>query len=345
MTTQTRTTTNNKLLLALQGENVGRPPVWLMRQAGRYMPEYRAMRARHSFLEMCHEPDLIVEVTQLPLRAFGMDAAILFSDILVVAEAFGVGLSFDEGKGPIIARPLHTDSDVEKLPSIDVKDKLSYVGTGIKMLQTQLEVPLIGFCGAPFTVASYMIEGGSSRDLKKTKQWMLTNPDSFHQLLSKIGDATASYIELQVEAGVDVIQIFDSWANFLSWGQFVEFSYQYLKKLTEITKKLQVPVILYCRGSSVFAPKLVEAAPQAISLDWNCDMVMMRKLIPFQIALQGNLDPDVLYAPSFKIEQEVTQLLNNMYGDPRFIFNLGHGIKPDTPYDAVKILVETIKSF
>ena len=340
----TKTLTKNKLILALNGENVGRPPVWLMRQAGRYMPEYRALRARHSFLEMCHHPELIAEVTQLPIRAFGMDAAILFSDILVVPEAFGVGLSFDEGKGPVIARPLQTENDVDNLPTIDVEEKLSYVASGIKMLQRQLEAPLIGFCGAPFTIASYMIEGGSSHDLAKTKQWMLKNPQSFHKLLSKIAAATADYIQLQVRAGVDAIQIFDSWANYLSWGQFTEFSYHYMKELVDGLQKLNVPVILYCRGSSVFAPKLVEAAPHAISLDWNCDIANMRKVIPFKIALQGNLDPDILYAPRHKIQQEVTQLITKMHGDPAFIFNLGHGIKPDTPYDAVKTLVETVQS-
>lgn len=340
MTVQTK----HKLLRALNGENQGRPPVWLMRQAGRYMPEYRAIRARHSFLEMCHNPELIVEVTQLPIRAFGMDAAILFSDILVIAEAFGVGLSFDEGKGPVIARPLQTENDIDKLPRFDVQEKLSYVAAGIKLLQMELEVPLIGFCGAPFTIASYMIEGGSSRDLSKTKLWMLSHPDSFHKLLSKIAEATADYIGLQIQAGVNAIQIFDSWANYLSWGQFIEFSYHYMKELVAGLKKHNVPVILYCRGSSVFASKMAEAAPQGIGLDWNCDMAGMRKVIPFHITLQGNLDPDILYAPRYKIEQEVRQLLNTMHGDPAFIFNLGHGLKPDTPYDAVKVLVETIQS-
>lgn len=331
------------LLLALKGENPGRPPVWLMRQAGRYMPEYRAIRSRHSFLEMCHHPELISEVTQLPIRAFGFDAAILFSDILVIAEALEVGLSFEDGKGPIIARPLRTARDVDQLPSIDVQEKLAYVASGINLVQKELKVPLIGFCGAPFTVASYMIEGGTSRDLLKTKHWMLSDPNSFHRLLNKIAEVTAAYIELQIEAGIDVLQIFDSWANYLSWGHFVEFSYHYMKKLVEEVQK-RIPVILYCRGSSVFASKLVEAAPQGISLDWNCDLASLRKIVPTQIALQGNLDPDILYAPHKKIEQEVIQLLNPMRGDPAFIFNLGHGIKPDTPYDAVKVLVDTVNN-
>ncbi|MBN9377598.1 MAG: uroporphyrinogen decarboxylase [Chlamydiales bacterium 38-26] len=344
MTILTKTLVNNKVLLALRGENQGRPPVWLMRQAGRYMPEYRAIRARHSFLEMCHHPDLIVEVTQLPLKAFDLDAAILFSDILVVPEAFDVGLSFDEGKGPVIARPIQTTKDIENLPSFDVQDKLAYVAAGIRLLKLDLKVPLLGFCGAPFTVASYMIEGGSSRDLLKTKEWLLRDPESFHALLRKIALATKQYIELQIEAGVDVIQIFDSWANHLSWSQFEEFSFAYMKELVEIGKTYNIPIILYCRGSSVFASKLVEAGSQGISLDWNCDLASMRRVVPFNVALQGNLDPDILFAPRGKIEHDVIQLLNSMHGDPAFIFNLGHGIKPGTPYDAVKTLVETVKN-
>lgn len=343
-TNQVKTLTNNKLLLALQGENIGRPPIWLMRQAGRYMPEYRALRARYSFLDMCHNPELIAEITQLPIRAFGMDAAILFSDILVLPEAFDIGLSFDEGRGPVICKPLQNESDIDLLPKIDVYEQLSYVASGIKILQTQLEVPLIGFCGAPFTIASYMIEGGASRDLLKTKQWMLSQPGSFHKLLAKIAESTLDYLEMQIQAGVDAIQIFDSWANYLSWGQFAEFSYRYVKYLIDGLKKHAIPVIIFCRGSSVFASKLVEAAPHAISLDWNCDLANMRKVIPFHIALQGNLDPDILYAPSYKIVQEVKHLLNKMHGDQAFIFNLGHGIKPNTPYDSVKTLVETVKS-
>jgi uroporphyrinogen decarboxylase len=344
MTTQTNTGTKDKLLLALNCANQGVPPIWLMRQAGRYMPDYRAIRARHSFLEMCHQPELIAEVTQLPIKAFGMDAAILFSDILVTAEALGVGLSFEDGRGPVVARPLNNEKDVKNLPQVNAEEKLGYVAEGIKLVRRQLEVPLIGFCGAPFTVASYMIEGGSSSDLKKTKQWMLTNPESFHSLLEKITDLTLDYLTLQMDAGVDAIQIFDSWANQLGWNQFSEYSYKYMKKLTDYVKARQVPVILFCKGSSVFAPLLKEALPSAISLDSNCNMAAMRKVIPFNIAIQGNLDPDILYAPHYKIEQEVRDLLNTMHGDPAFIFNLGHGIKPDTPYDAVRVLVDTVKS-
>lgn len=320
----------------------GRPPIWLMRQAGRYMAEYRALRANYSFLELCHTPELAAQVTQLPITAFGMDAAILFSDILVVAEAFDVGLRFDEGHGPIIERPLSTAKEVAALPTPHMAQMLSYVPEAIALLKPQLKVPLIGFCGAPFTVASYMIEGGSSRDLKKTKRWMLSEPDSFHQLLGKITEATISYLKMQIAAKVDAIQIFDSWANVLADQQFSQFSLAYQKKILDAVGHL-VPTILFCRGSSVFAEKMAQLNPAAVSLDWNCHLPSMRRVVPKTVALQGNLDPDLLYAPRDVLRKEVRRLLDGMKGDPGYIFNLGHGILPDTPVDAVKTLVEEVQ--
>lgn len=334
---------NDLLLNALRGCNKSRPPIWVMRQAGRYMPEYRQMRAKHSFIEMCHQPELVAEITQMPLRTFGFDAAILFSDILVIAEAFGVGLRFEDGVGPIIERPLHSNADVVKLPAPDIAKALCFVPEAIRLVRPQLNVPLLGFCGAPFTVASYMIEGGSSRDLKKTKQWMLRNPESFHSLLKKIADCTIEYLNLQIDAGVDAIQIFDSWAHFLSNTQFREFSLAYFAKIMHGVKNRQIPFILFCRGSAAFAPILAKIAPAGISLDWNVDIVQMRARIPSTIALQGNLDPDILYADKHKIRKEVNHLLNGMQGDQAYIFNLGHGIHPDTPVDAVKTLVDCVK--
>lgn len=335
----------NRLMLdALHCKNQGRAPIWIMRQAGRYMPEYRALRTKYSFLEMCHQPEIATQVTKLPIDAFGMDAAILFSDILVVAEALGVGLRFEEGLGPIIERPVSSQKDVDLLPDVDVQEKLSYVAEAIKLLRPQLQVPLIGFCGAPFTVASYMIEGRSSRDLKKTKQWMLREPQSFHLLLKKIATCTVAYLRMQIAAGVQAVQIFDSWAYFLGHTQFREFSLAYLKMITAEIASTKVPVILFCRGSSVFAQQLAEAAPAAISLDWQSDLLAMRSLIPPSIALQGNLDPDILYADKQTIRKEAHRLLHGMQGNPGYIFNLGHGIHPDTPVEAVKTLVECVKT-
>jgi uroporphyrinogen decarboxylase len=315
-----------------------------MRQAGRYMPEYRQLRAKYSFIEMCHQPELVAEITQMPLRVFGFDAAILFSDILVIPEALGVGLHFEEGIGPIIERPLQSAADITKLPIPDIAKSLHYVPDAIRLLKPQLKVPLLGFCGAPFTVASYMIEGGSSRDLKKTKQWMLRDPESFHVLLDKIADSTIEYLNLQIEAGVDAIQIFDSWAHFLGHAQFRQFSLAYFDKIMRGISKRDIPIILFCRGSAAFAPILAEIAPAAISLDWNAEIAHMRTRIPSTIALQGNLDPDILYGDKHTIRKEVNNILTGMQGDPAYIFNLGHGIHPDTPVDAVKILVECVQS-
>lgn len=335
---------DNRILHALRCRNEGRPPIWIMRQAGRYMPEYRALRGKYSFIEMCHQPELVAEVTQMPLKVFGMDAAILFSDILVIPEALGVGLRFEDGVGPIIERPMRSEKDIDALPIPDIASSLKYVSDAIKLLQGQLKVPLLGFCGAPFTVASYMIEGGSSRDMKKTKQWMLKNPDSFHRLLTKITNSTIDYLNLQIASGVHAIQIFDSWAHVLGHHQFREFSLAYLKKLMDGVKKTNIPVILFCRGSSVFATQLAELSPAAISLDWNSNIAKMRSEISTTIALQGNLDPDILYADNAKIRAEAKLMANSMHGDKGYIFNLGHGIHPDTPTDAVKTLVDTIKS-
>lgn len=335
---------NDLFLNALHCRNSSRPPVWLMRQAGRHLASYRTLRAQYSFLQMCHEPDLITQVTLLPIQAYEMDAAILFSDILVVAEAMGVGLRFEDQVGPIIERPILSYSDIANLPPPD-HSKLQYVAQGIRQLKSQLKVPLIGFCGAPFTVASYMIEGKSSRDLKKTKQWMLRDPQGFHMLLKKIAEWSVDYLKLQIEAGVEAIQIFDSWANHLSHHSFREFSLAYLQDLLNGIRNKNIPTILFCRGSSVFAPQLAELQPAGVGLDWNCHMSHIRLSIPNTIALQGNLDPDILYAPIPRLKLEVRRLLDEMEGDRGFIFNLGHGVSPDVSEEAVKTLVNCVKSF
>lgn len=333
---------NNRLLQALACRNTSRPPVWLMRQAGRHLASYRALRQKYAFLEMCHEPDLIAEVTLLPIQAYGVDAAILFSDILVVAEALQVGLRFEDKLGPIIERPLRQAVDVEKLPEPRDLSSLAFVGKGIERVKPQLSVPLIGFCGAPFTVASYLIEGKTSRDFKETKQWMLKDPESFHALLRKIADWSIAYLNLQIEAGVDALQIFDSWAHTLADRQFREFSLAYLEFILKGLKR-PIPVILFCRGSSVFAPQLAAVRPAAIGLDWNCRLAQMRGEIPLSIALQGNLDPAILYAPLNKIREEVKHLISEMQGDPGFIFNLGHGLPPDVSEEAVRTLIDCVK--
>lgn len=332
------------LLNALACKNEKRPPVWLMRQAGRYLPEYRAIRARHSFLEMCHHPELIAEITLQPIKRFGFDAAILFSDILMIPEVLKMGLRFEEGIGPIIDHPVRDYEGVKKLSHPDLSQELSFMSEGIKILKKELNVPLLGFCGAPFTVASYMIEGGASKDLRKTKTWMVREPEGFHLLLNKIADLTVDYLNMQILAGVDAVQIFDSWAFVLAHHQFREFSHSYIQKIKQGLIK-DIPFIIFCKGSSVFAPEFVEMSPQAISIDWNADLSKLRQKIPSTIALQGNLDPDILYGSKAFVRQEVLRILKGMEGDQGFIFNLGHGIHPDIPLESVYTLVETVKTF
>lgn len=332
-------------LNALHCQNKDRAPIWIMRQAGRYMPQYRAIREKFSFLEMCHQPELAATITKMPIDAFGFDAAILFSDILVIPEALHVGLRFEEGKGPIIERPLRSEADITSLPTPEIESALDFVAKAIKITKSQLTVPLIGFAGAPFTVASYMIEGGSSRDLKKTKQWMLRHPASFHSLLKKITDCTIAYLKLQVSSGVNAIQLFDSWANTLAHAQFQEFSLHYMKTILEALRTLNIPIIVFCRGSSVFAEQLATISPAAIGLDWQVDMAHLRQKISKNIALQGNLDPDILYGDAATIKREAKKIMMGMKREEGFIFNLGHGIHPDTPMDAVKTLVDCVKEF
>lgn len=315
-----------------------------MRQAGRYLPEYRQIREKYSFLDMCHTPEIAAQVTKLPIDLIGFDAAIVFSDILVIPEALGLGLYFEESKGPIFERPLQTEQDIDQLPSISVAEKLGYVAETIKYLVADLQVPLIGFSGAPYTLASYMIEGKTSKDFKKTKHWMMANPESFHKLLSKLTDIIIDYLHLQVDAGVHALQIFDSWAWTLNERCFEECSNFYLKKIIESLKPRNVPIIFFCRGSSVFAPQIAKSNPHAISIDWNGNLKNIRQFIPTSIALQGNLDPDLLYAAPSYLQAHVNQLLTEMQSDKGFIFNLGHGIKPDAPVDAVKSVVAAVKS-
>jgi uroporphyrinogen decarboxylase len=310
-----------------------------MRQAGRYMPEYRQLRKKYSFLELCHTPQIAEEVTHLPIKILGVDVAILFSDILVVPEALGMQLHFDEGKGPIIDNPVSSEKEIPN--PTGCQERLSFVFEAITRLKKSLEVPLIGFAGAPFTLASYMIEGGSSKEFKKTKEWMSKSPETFKKLIEVLTSATISYLEGQQEAGIDAFQLFDSWANSLSYDQFEEFCVPSYQKIVE---KSKVPTILFCKEASSFVSGLMKAKPQGISFDEKADMKSLRKKLP-QTALQGNLDPEILYQPLKTIEESVKRLLDDMRGDPGFIVNLGHGIKPNMSVEAVKTFVESVKGY
>ncbi len=317
----------------------------MMRQAGRFMPEYWEIKNKYSFLEMCKTPEIAADVTMLPVDLLGIDAAILFSDILVTAEAMGGDLSFEQGVGPRFSNPIRSLADVEQL-SVDCLDKLQYVAEAIKVIQQRLggRIPLIGFAGAPFTILSYLVEGGSSKDFKQTKLLLNNDPAMAHMILQKIADVTVEYLNMQVDAGVNALQLFDSWALALSWNDYREFSHRYNHYILSNIKR-SVPVISFCKGSSVFAPIMAEAHPDVISVDWNADLKNIKQALPEGIAVQGNLDPFVLYADKKVIKAKILDLFERMRGENGFIFNLGHGIMPDIPFDNVKYAVDVIKEF
>lgn len=333
-------------LRAAFSKTTERPPVWMMRQAGRFMPEYWEIKNKYSFLEMCKTPEIAADVTMLPVDLLGIDAAILFSDILVTGEAMGGELSFTQGIGPRFANPVRNQADIDGLLS-DVDDKLGYVADAIKVIQQRLNgtIPLIGFAGAPFTVMSYLVEGGSSKDFKLTKLMLHNHPELAHQLLSKIAKVTIDYLNLQIGAGVNAVQLFDSWALALSWDDYKEFSHRYNVEIISKLNRKDIPVISFCKGSSVFAPLMAEAKPDVISVDWNADLLDIKKKLPTGMAVQGNLDPHILYADKKVIKGRIHRLFERMRGENGFIFNLGHGIMPDIPFDNVKYAVELIKEY
>lgn len=340
------TTLRNDLFIrAAQSQQTERPPVWMMRQAGRFMPEYWEIKNKYTFLEMCKTPEIAADVTMLPVDLLGVDAAILFSDILVTAEAMGGDLSFEQGVGPRFSNPVRSHADADKL-SVDCMDKLQYVAEAIKVIQQRLDgsIPLIGFAGAPFTILSYLVEGGSSKDFKRTKLLLNNEPELAHKILQKIADVTVDYLNMQIDAGVNALQLFDSWALALSWNDYRDFSHHYNKYILSKIRRT-VPVISFCKGSSVFAPMMVEAHPDVISVDWNADLKNIKQALPEGIAVQGNLDPFVLYADKKVIKDKIHQLFERMRGEKGFIFNLGHGIMPDIPFDNVKFAIETVKEF
>jgi len=318
----------------------------MMRQAGRFMKEYWAIKNKYSFLEMCKTPEIAADVTMLPVDLLGVDAAILFSDILVTPEAMGGQLSFEQGVGPRFANPVRNRADAEALRT-DVLGELQYVIDAIGVIRERLQgrIPLIGFAGAPFTVLSYLVEGGSSRDFKRTKLLLNNEPELAHLILQKIADVTIGYLNMQIAAGVDAVQLFDSWAMALTWNDYQTFAHRYNTYIISKLDRKGVPVISFCKGSSVFAPLMVEAGPDVISVDWNADLRNVKDSLPQGIAVQGNLDPFVLYADKKVIKEKILQLFERMRGQDGFIFNLGHGIMPDIPFDNVKYAIEVVKDF
>ena len=337
---------NSLLIDAAFSRKTPRPPVWFMRQAGRFMPQYWEIKNKYSFLEMCKTPEIAADVTMLPVDLLGIDAAILFSDILVTGEAMGGDLSFTQGVGPRFANPVRNAADIDALETNCVH-KLQYVADAIKVIQQRLNksIPLIGFAGAPFTVMSYLVEGGSSKDFKLTKLLIHNEPELAHRLLAKIAKVTIDYLNMQIAAGVNAVQLFDSWALALSWDDYSEFSHRYNVEIISKLNRKDVPVISFCKGSSVFAPLMAEAKPDVISIDWNVDLKDIKNRLPNNIAVQGNLDPHILYADKKVIKERIHRLFERMRGEDGFIFNLGHGIMPDIPFDNVKYAIEVVKEF
>lgn len=329
---------NDRLLQALRLNNRGRPPIWIMRQAGRYLPSYQAMRKRHSLYDLFFTPELALQATLLPVQEMGVDAAILFSDITVIVKTLGLSLDFKEGVGPVIGPQIERAAEADALPEPDL-ESLEPIAETIRLLRKELQVPLIGFCGGPFTVASYL------SDLARMKRWLYGDPESLHRLLKKLTEATKGYLDLQIESGAQAIQIFDSWADVLTQPDLLTFCLPYHRELIEHVQKRDVPVISFMRSSCLHVGEVAKMKPNAISFDWQQPLALMRKAVGSKIAVQGNFDPDLLFAPLSVVESKTKELLASMEGDPGFIVNLGHGVKPDTPWQAVKCLVDTVKNF
>jgi uroporphyrinogen decarboxylase len=343
---------NQRLIKALQRQPVDKTPVWIMRQAGRYLPEYRKIRQQAgSFMNLCRNPELACEVTLQPLRRFDLDAAIIFCDILVVAEAMGLDLEFVAGEGPKFNNPIQSEKDIAALKQPEPRQDLNYVAEAIQLTQQELQgnVPLIGFCGSPWTLACYMIEGGGSKTFSKIKGLMYRNPKALHNLLEKITQATLAYLTMQIEAGVNAVMIFDTWGGVLSPTTYEAFSLDYMNKIVNQLPLQQangsVPTTLFTKNGGLWLDKLATANCQGIGLDWTINLTSAKKQLGNQFALQGNLDPCVLYADEAVIRSEVKRVLNEFGTGPGHVFNLGHGIYPDVDPDKVAILVDAVHEY
>jgi uroporphyrinogen decarboxylase len=343
---------NDRFLRAMMRESVDMTPVWMMRQAGRYLPEYRAARSKAGdFLSLCMNPELACEVTLQPLQRYPLDAAILFSDILTIPDAMGLGLYFEEGEGPRFHKPVRTEKDIAALTVIKPEQDLSYVIDAVRLIRRELNgsVPLIGFSGSPWTLATYMIEGGSSKDFRRAKTMLYDQPEVLHQLLSVLADSVAVYLNAQIAAGAQAVQIFDTWGGALSHAAYREFSLSYM---TRIVSQLQrerdgrrVPVILFTKGGGQWLEAIADSGCDALGLDWTTDIGLARERVGSRVALQGNMDPAVLYSSPEAIRAEVRRIVDSFGAFPGHIFNLGHGITPEVSPDNARIFIEAVHEF
>ena len=343
---------NDRFIKALLRQPLDRTPVWMMRQAGRYLPEYRATRAQAGdFMSLCKNTELACEVTMQPLERYELDAAILFSDILTIPDAMGLGLYFEEGEGPKFRKPVRTEADIEKLEVINTASDLPYVTDAVSMIRRELNgrVPLIGFSGSPWTLATYMVEGQSSRDFARAKTMLYTQPEVMHQLLEKLALSVIDYLNAQIRAGAQVVQIFDTWGGALSHAAYQEFSLAYMEKIVAnlITHAdgREVPVILFTKGGGHWLEAMADSGCHALGLDWTVDIGSARGRVGDKVALQGNMDPAVLRADPTTIEREVASILTSYGDNPGHIFNLGHGITPDIDPANVKVFIDAVHKF
>ncbi len=337
---------NDRFLRACRREPVDVTPVWFMRQAGRYMAEYRALREKHTLLDLCKTPELACEVTLQPLR-LGVDAAILFADILLPLEPMGAPFEFAKGEGPVIHEPISSRAQIDKLRVIDPEDGLGYVLESIRTIKRELtgKLPLIGFAGAPFTLASYLVEGGKSSHFAKTKRLMYGDPESWHALMGKLAEVVRKYLRAQVVAGADAIQLFDSWVGQLSPDDYVEYVQPHVKAILQDVMQAGVPVIHFGTGTHSLLEAQRDAGGHVIGLDWRTPFAEGWSRVGHDRAVQGNLDPTVLFAPRDVVKKHVERVLRAAAGRPGHIFNLGHGILPETPVETVQAVAEMVHTF
>ncbi len=342
---------NDTFLRALLREPVRYTPVWMMRQAGRYLPEYRATRARAgSFMDLCRNPELACEVTLQPLARFPLDAAILFSDILTIPDAMGLGLYFTEGEGPRFERPVRDAADVRRLAVPDMEDELGYVMDAVGVIRRELDgrVPLIGFAGSPWTLATYMVEGGATKSFSRSKGMMYDRPELMRELLSTVADSVTAYLNAQVARGAQALMIFDTWGGVLSPRDYRDFSLEYMTRilsgLVRESEGRRVPVILFSKGGGQWLDRIADTGCDALGVDWTLDLADARRLVGDRVALQGNLDPSILYSAPARIREEVARVLASYGQGPGHVFNLGHGIHPDVNPSHAAALVEAVQA-
>ena len=338
--------TNDLFLRACRREPVERTPVWMMRQAGRYLPEYRAIRAKVDFLTLCKTPELAAEVSIQPVDIIGVDACIIFSDILVVPEAMGMKLFVDEGKGgPHFENPIRTRADINKLAVPDPNRELRYVMDALRLTRKNLNnrVPLIGFAGSPWTLATYMVEGMGSKNFRSIKELIYSNPKDAHALLDKLARTVALYLSAKIEAGAQAVQIFDTWGGILPPDEFKEFSLRYIEQILKLLKRNGALTIVFCKDCGYSIESIADTGCDVVGLDWSIDIAKARMMVGSYAALQGNLDPTLLYAPPERIREGVKKILEKFGKGSGHIFNLGHGVLPDTPVEHVKTFVQAVK--